>query len=402
MFERIELEQAIELINQYCKPIKETERVDIDYALNRVLANDIYSPLSQPPFNKSAMDGYAFHYEDTLNASKENPVHLEVIDTVYAGDYCTKEIKRGQAIQIMTGGCVPSNLTAVLRQEDTNDDPRNLEIYVPSKYMDCICIEGEDFKKGDLLLKKGTKLDSVCLAILSSVGIERVEVYRLPKIALMVTGSEVTSLGLPLEPGRIYDSNYMMFNMRLKELGYPCTYSCRIVDCEKACATHLESFSEKYDLIFTTGGVSVGKKDILHPGLDLCHANKIFWRLKLKPGSPTVFSVLNGVPILSLSGNPFAAICIFELLGRIALSKISNDSTLICKKATAILETDFPKKSGQRRFIRAKYQNGHVEIPSGMHSNNELKALIGCNALIDVEKGNMGLSKNDKVEIWIL
>lgn len=399
---KIELEEAFALFDQYIKPIQESESLPLEKALGKILAQDIYSPMDQPPFNKSAMDGYAFYYEESENATKENPVHLEVVDSIMAGEVCTKEVKKGQAIQIMTGACVPEYLTCVLPFEKTNDSIEDLEIYASCKNMANICIKGEDFKTGDLLLKKGQKLDYAALGVLASVGYTQVEVVRSLKIALCTTGEELIVPGNPLVPGKIYDSNSILLRTRLNQLGYPVSFYTHIVDDELSCAELFTKLSQEYDLILSTGAVSMGKKDIIHPALKIARAERIFWKLRLKPGSPAVFSILNNTPILSLSGNPFAATCSFELLARYVLSILSQDESLKVEVIQAKLETPFLKRSPQRRFIRAKYKHGAVAIPMGSHSNNEIGSLIGCNALIDVEEGNAGLDKEEFVKVWLL
>lgn len=402
MKQRIELQEAYELFEQYVKPKNKVMKASIYNALGKILAEDIYSSMDQPPFPKSAVDGYAFHYEDSINASKENPVHLEVIEQVYAGEVATKKVLSGQAIQIMTGACVPTSCDCVIRLEDTNDSIEHLEIYKPCKFQDNICLQGEDFKTGDLLLKKGTKLDYICLGILSSIGKIEVKVYEPIKITYLVTGDEIQFPGRSLLPGKIYDSNYMLLSSRMQQLGYPIEYHQHVKDDPKSCAELFKELSKEFDLILTTGAVSVGKKDIIHEALELAGAEKIFWRVKLKPGTPAIFSMLNTVPILSLSGNPFAASCTFELLARYVLSILSQDESLKIQPTTAILKTSFGKSSKQRRFVRAIYKDGFVEIPTGMHSSNELGSMIGCNALIDIPGGNEGLEKDSCVQVWLL
>ena len=402
MKQRIELSEAYQEFDTYVKPKCKTEIIPIYEALGRVLVNDVYASIDQPPFHKSAVDGYAFHYKESQMTSKENPLHLEVIEQVFAGHVATKEVKEGQAIQIMTGACVPDCCDCIIRLEDTNDDIDHLEIYSPCSYFENICVKGEDFKEGDCLLKKGTKLDYICLGVLSSIGMDYVEVYQPLKIVLCTTGDEIVMPGVDLPKGKIYDSNYILLSARLKQLGYPIDCHIHIQDDAKNCGELFKRLSKEYDLILSTGAVSVGKKDIIHDALDFAGATKVFWRVKLKPGTPAIFSMLNGTPILSLSGNPFAASCTFELLARYVLSILSMDSSLKVGCTKACLTTSYSKKSKQRRFIRAVYKEGKVTIPSGMHSPNELGSMIGCNALIDVEAGNLGLNENEMVTVWLL
>lgn len=402
MKERLELIEAYQEFDQYIQAKKEVETVSLEDAFYRILAQDIYATIDQPPFHKSAVDGYAFHFNESKDASKDAPLQLEVIETIYAGHVGTKEVKEGQAVQIMTGASVPDSCDCVIRLEDTNDDMHHLEIYKSCQHFDNICQKGEDFKEGNLLLKKGTKLDYICLGVLSSIGLKEVDVYQPIRIVLCTTGDEIVMPGNDLPDGKIYDSNYILLSARLKELGYPISKHIHIQDDAKNCGELLEKLSHEYDLILSTGAVSVGKKDILHDALEYAGAKKIFWRVKLKPGTPAIFSMLNGTPIVSLSGNPFAASCTFEVLARYALSIVAQDESLKIEPTQATILCDFRKKSPQRRFIRAIYKDGHVSIPTGMHSSNELGSMIGCNALIDVEAGNQGIEKGSLVRVWKL
>lgn len=398
---RIELEKAIELIKKETYFENEIIHVKLDDALNCILAKDIYAPIMQPPFSKSALDGYAFKYDDTIGASKEHPAHFKVIDTVYAGDFCEKVIQHGEAVNIMTGGRIPEGCDCVIRFEDTNDS-HDLEIYQELKQWDNICLAGEDISQGALLIKKGERLDYVKLAILSGMGFDYIDIYRPLKIGLCVTGSEVVLPGNKRGKGQIFDNNMTLLSNRIKTLGPFEIVKSYVKDDPCECATVLKKLSDECDLIFTTGGVSVGKKDILHDTIALMKANKIFWRILLKPGTPTIFSIYQNTPILSLSGNPFASTAIFELLGRNLIAYMQKDDTLLLTIKKAKLLNGYAKKSKQRRFIRAIYQDGYVTIPEGMHSSNEIGSMIGCNALIDIPAKSPSLQVNDEVKVWLL
>ncbi len=394
----VELDEAIELMKNYSCSIEETELIPLKEANGRILAENIYALLPQPIFSKSAVDGYALNYKDTISASQSAPIKMSVKENIYAGDYSDYEIKHNEAVRIMTGARVPKSCNCVIRLEDTNDSD-DLAIYVEAKENQNICIQGEDFEKGEELLSKDIKLDYITLAIISSIGKNEVLVYKKLKIALCVTGDEVVFPGRELKPGKIYDSNTMLISQRLKVLGYDCdTY--HIHDDIEECRNTLSDLSKKYDLIITTGGVSVGRKDILHDALK--EEEKKFWKVRLKPGTPALFSVMNETPILSLSGNPFACLTTFELLGRNLISYMQKDELLKPVSTKAVMENCFNKKSSRRRFVRAIYHQGKVLILSGMHSSNELKSLIGCNALIDIPNKSDVLKENDEVTVWLL
>src|SRR5699024_3706286 len=229
--------------------------------------------------------------------------------------------------------------------------------------------QGEDYKKGRLLLKKGTRLTFAEQGILSGIGYTEISVFRKPAVRVFTTGDELCPPGRPLKPGKIYDSNGMMVSSRLRELGILPRSVLHQPDSEEELAEALQEAAKDADVILTTGGVSVGKKDILHGALKKLGAEKVFWRIRLQPGMPTIFSVYHDTCILSLSGNPFGAMANLELLFRPMLAKRTGEETCLMEKRQGIMEGDFQKKSRVRRFVRAVYKDGNVSFPQGIYSS---------------------------------
>lgn len=392
----IEIEESYEIFKEYTTNLM-IKDIDISNGLGYILAEDIYSPINQPPFSKSAMDGIVLKFENLKNNLK---FHLK--DSIYAGDDYLPEIKSNEVCKIMTGAKIPKGCDIVIPKEHCKFEKDMVIVEKIGRQWQNICFLGEDFKKGDLLLRKGDKLDYINLAILSSVGITKIRVYEKIKIALLVSGDEIVSPWKKLESGKIYDSNGMLLTQRLKELGYEITIFQYLEDEANKVAKQLIDIANKVDLIITTGGVSVGDKDIFHEAITLSEGEKIFWRVNIKPGTPVLFSKLRNCPILSLSGNPFAACVTFEVLGRFLISVIQNDKELFLKKNRAILLNDFPKGGNKRRFVRGKYIDGKVAIPDGLHSSYALGNLRGCNLLIDIPCGSSGVKKGDEVTVWEL
>ena len=398
----IELENAIALIKENSSEIMEYETISLLDANGRVLGEDIYAPINNPPFNRSPLDGYALIADDTKGASKNNPVKLKVVDEVFAGSYTDKTLKNGEAIRIMTGAKIPEGSDCVIRQEQTNEGMDIVEIYQELDKYDNYCYKGEDIVKNDLLMHKGEILSYVHIGILSSMGFNTVKVKRKLKVALLSTGDEVCAPGHKLLEGKIYDSNMHLINIRMRDFGITPLYSEILGDDYEKIGKRILEIIDNVDVIITTGGVSVGKKDIFHEVLPLIKAKRLFWKVKLKPGTPAMFSVLNNKPILSLSGNPFAALSTFELLGRPLLSNLEGNKNIDIKKVSAKLEGEFLKSSKVRRFVRGKYENGIVKVTSKNHSSGMLFSMIGCNALIDIKAGSPSLNNGDKVLVILL
>lgn len=399
---KVELEKAIQLILTSIEEIKRIEEIELLHAGGRIIDEDIYAPMSNPPFDRSPLDGYALIAEDTKGASKENVKRLVVIDRVYAGGHSEKVLIKGQAVRIMTGAKIPEGANCVIRQEKTNYGQDEVEIYEELREYDNYCFIGEDINKGELLVKKGQLLTYVHIGVLSSMGISKVKVKARPKIALIVTGDEVGIPGQPLKEGKIYDSNLHLIYSRLNEFGLKPIISEIIGDSPEKIGERICEIIDDVDLVITTGGVSVGEKDILHDVIKLIGAERIFWKANFRPGTPVMYSLYKNKPILSLSGNPFAALVNFELLGRQLLAKLSGNENLKTKQAVGIMEDEFNKPTMTRKFIRAYFNNGKISFIKNEHSPGAIASMIGCNCLIDMKKGTQKLSKGEKVEIILI
>ena len=409
--EGISVEQAMEQILQYTPVINETEEVELNKAGGRILAQDMVAEFNNPPFDRSPVDGYACKAEDLAGASSEHPVKLKVMEEIDAGQYSERVVESGQAVRIMTGAAIPKGCDCCIFQEDTDYGEETVEIYREVKQWDYYCFAGEDFKKGTTLLKKGTHIGYVEAAVLAGMGAAKVPVYRRPKVVLLTTGDEVVEPGNPLPAGKIYNSNMTMLSARMMELGIEPFYMEAVKDNPQVMAEKIKEIAEQADMIITTGGVSVGKKDIMHESIRLIDAERIFWRVNMKPGMPTLFSVYKNasggkVPVISLSGNPFGVAVTIELLIRPALEKMMQNPAIGLKEVTGVMADDFVKGIKGRRLIRAYWENGRFHLPNGLHSNGVLSSMAGCNCLIDTktmeDKESKSLKTGDKVSaVWL-
>ena len=379
-----------------------TEKLPLMGALGRRLAEEINAPMDQPPFDRSPLDGYALRAADTAGACREHPVSLTVADTVYAGDTPRVPVTPGRAVRVMTGAMLPPGCDCVLKQEDTDMGSPAVEIYASLRPGDNYVYRGEDYRAGTCLLPAGSRVDAAAAGVLSSAGITQVPVNRRPRVGVLSTGDEVVEPGVrPLPAGKIYGANLPLLLARLRELGVENVTGQLAGDDPQAVAEAMKRMLETCDLLITTGGVSVGDKDIFHQALPLLGAERVFWKVQLKPGSPAMFSRYGGKPILSLSGNPFAAFTTFELLARPLLAALSGEPELLPRREKAVLDTPFPKGSPIRRFVRGKYEKGHVSLPEG-HSSGVLRSLVGCGCLVDIPAGSGPLAAGETVDILML
>ena len=401
----IELEEAVELITAQIHRITDTETVSLPEAAGRVLAEDCYSEMDNPPFDRSPLDGYAFCSRDVAEAGEGSPVKLMVTEVLYAGSWYRGAVEQGQAVRIMTGAPVPPGADCVIRQEEVRTEegsPGHVFIPHPMKAFENYCFQGEDIKKGTRILEKGTFIGCLEQGILASVGITRVPVYRKPRIAFYVAGDELCQAGEKLAPGKIYDANCWILSGRLRDLGYAPWVSRMMGDDPEAVAAEIREVIDQADLIVTTGGVSVGDKDIFHQVLPLLGAERLFWRVKMKPGTPAMFAVFRGKPMIHLSGNPFAAAATLELLVRPALKCLTGDENLSLRRVKAVLAAPF-KRSGGRRFVRGRLEDGIVTLPPAeKHASGMLFSMRGCNCLAEIPASQVPMEAGEKVDVILL
>ncbi|MDT9336042.1 molybdopterin molybdotransferase MoeA [Clostridium perfringens] len=399
----IALEEALEILNKNTKALK-SEVVSIKDSLKRVLYGDVKSKINNPPFNKSVFDGYAFKSEDSKGTSKENPIELKIVDEIFAGDFSEREIKSGEAIRIMTGAPIPVGADCVLKQEETERQGDLVKIFKEMKENQNISFMGEDIKIGETLIKKGKRLDYADLGIMASSGISEVLVYKKPRVSIISTGDEVCDINSTLKPGKIYDSNLYSLSARIEELGYNVLSMEHVGDNIIKIGKAIEKAFEKSDIVFTTGGASVGEKDLMQKVSESIGFERLFWKIKIKPGSAVVCSKKEEKILISLSGNPNAALTTFELLGKPVLKKLEGkEENINIKREKGILMDSFNKKSPQRRFLRGNViydeKGTNVYITQIKSGNGILSSLLNANCLIEIEKGNEGLNIGEVVNI---
>ncbi len=402
MKEKLTLQEATECLLEYTRTIEETEKIALWDGAGRVLAEDIKATMDQPPFDRSPLDGYAVRSEDTRGASREHPITLQVIDEVVAGFMSHKKVEAGTAIRIMTGAPIPEGADCIIMQENTDYGEETVEIYQELKAYQNYCFRGEDYKAGKVLLPAGTTLCAVDVGVIAGTGRTEITVLRKVRAAVFTTGDEVRLPGEELIEGKIYDNNLHTMVVQLGLWGADVVEKDRVTDDAKIMAQRIRDALPKCDVIITSGGVSVGKKDIMHDALEILGAEKIFWRVLIKPGMPTLCGVCDGKLILCLSGNPYGVAVNVNLLGKPVFEKLSGKSTLKLERRTAVMGNSYPKKSTVTRYIRACLQGENVFIADGSNDSGVLSNMCGCNCLIEVPAGTPRVDENQKVTVVML
>ena len=398
----IELEQAVEILLAHASPVTETEDVPLLDAVGRVVAEDIKAGFDNPPFDRSPLDGYTFAAASTRMATAESPVTLRVVAEECAGDFFAGTVGAGECVRIMTGGAIPKGCDCVVRQEDVREDGDAIRVPFTSKPYENYCYAGEDIKKGTVILRQGQIIRAAQIAVLASEGHATVRVHRRVRVAVASTGDELLQPGEPLRPGKIYNSNLYLLAGRLKELGAEVTVVGSVPDDVERAAEVIASYADKVDVFLTSGGVSVGKKDIMHGVVPALGAERLFWRVCMKPGAPAIAYTCGRLLGIALSGNPFAAFATFELMAKPALLRIAGQTDVLPARRRAVLADAFPKECLGRRFLRARMEaDGRVSLPD-QHESGSLFSAAGCDAFVDVPAGTKPLAAGTEVEVVLI
>ena len=397
---RISIWEAMDLV---CRdlPVMAEREVFLTEGLGQVLSRDVYTLISQPPFPRSAMDGYALKAEETLGASGASPKLFKLAGCQYAGDPYFRELKAGEALRIMTGAAIPEGADAVVRQEDTEEKDGQVAVLREVKAWQNYCPVGEDFSSGECLAKAGDRVDAFLISAAAAAGVENFRVRSSPRVSILTTGDEIQEPGTELKEGKIYNSHTALFMARLRQMGCRPAIVASVGDEDRFIRDKISEAAGCSDLIITTGGVSVGLKDCLPRVMEELNARIVFHGISVKPGMPTMFSLYKDVPVLSLSGNPYSASAIFELLVQPMIKKMTLSSQDVLKKVVGKSSDSYKKNPGPPRFLRGYYEDGEISFGKDQR-NGQTRAGIGSNCLICLEEGRGPVETGDPLTAYLL
>lgn len=379
----------------------DSEKVFFIDALDRVLAEDIFADEDNPPEDNSGMDGFAVRFEDIAGATPENPAVLRLIGESKAGGERPK-VEPGTAVSIYTGALIPEGADTVIQKELTKVEADKVYIFNPLKKGANIRKRGEDYRKGDLLLSKGTVIRPPEIGILSSVNKATVYVKRKPVVGIITTGDEILDIGEPrTSRSQIRTSNtYTLYTQLLQTGAQPVIVGFAKDDPQDI--TQKLRWARNCDVLLTTGGVSVGEYDLVKDfvvkelGVEI-----LFWKIAQKPGKPVAFGVWGedkeklffGIP-----GNPVACMVVYETLVKPAIKKMMGYKNYFNPVIKAKLSSDYTRKSADRlEFVRVRveYKDGEfVATPFGKQASNILTSMVNANGLMVVQQGISLIEKN--------
>ena len=379
----IQVQEALDKILTKIQ-FKGVEKVSLDQALGRVMAEDVVSRINNPPLDNSAMDGYAVIAGDIQSATPENPVKLEMVEEIAAGYTAKGTLKPGQTMRIMTGAPIPPGADAVLMQEDTQKDGDSILCLDRADVEENIRRAGEDIKIGESVLKKGTTLSPAHIGMLAVIGRSQIAVSQRPTVAILSTGDEILELDETPEGPQIFNSNGHMLAAQIKSAGGIPVYLGIAKDTEEDLMEKF-AWALKADIVVSSGGVSVGDYDLVKSTLQKMGQEMLFWKVAMKPGKPLAFGRIGKTPIFGLPGNPVSSFVSFEQFVRPSLRKVLGCSDLSHKTVQAKLTRTIHKKPGRLHFLSSivSWADGEYTVtPAGEQGSGILKSAANANGLL--------------------
>ncbi|MEM9069036.1 MAG: gephyrin-like molybdotransferase Glp [Myxococcota bacterium] len=376
------------------------EFVPLDEARGRVLASDLLVREDAPPFDNSAMDGWAVHAPDVASAAENTPVVLPIAGESRAGGPPPRTLVAGSAMRIFTGAPLPAGADAVVVQEDSELTGEGVALRFASERYRHVRRKGSDLRKGDVLVTAGTPIHAGSIALLASQGIDTVEVVRRPVVAILSTGDELRDLGEAREAGTIVNSNAPMLAALVEEAGAVPLRLPRAPDQLEVVTERLREALDA-DLLLTSGGVSVGDYDVVREAFTQAGIEMDFWKVAIKPGKPLAFGVHDGTPAVGLPGNPVSAYVTFQLFVRPGLRRMLGDARPFPKVHRLVLDGDLQHRPGRTELVRGRWTERGV-APHGHRGSGSLASIAEAEVLIVLPAEIEHLSAGTEVSVLVL
>ena len=399
----IDSTKALEIILKKVT-LTDTEKISILNSNNRVLAEDIYASIDIPSFNNSAMDGYAVKYKNTKGASLNKPIELLIVEEVRAGDKTNKIVDHRKAITIMTGAPIPVGSDAVIPFEDTKEKDNTVFIYKELKKNENIRFAGEDVKNGQKVIKKGRMISSADIGLLASLNYSALTVFKQPEIAILSTGDEIIDIGEEIKPGSVRNSNAYTLQSLVKESNAIPHYLGIARDNKDDIRKNILKALE-YDIVITTGGVSMGRYDFIKEIVEEIGISIHIEKIRIKPGKPVVFGTKGKKLFFGLPGNPVSTMISFIEFVKPALLHMMGADKIKKPVVWATLSGEIKKKADRKHFIRGIMNvnegNMHVKV-TGSQGSGILRSMSEANCLIIIPEGITKVENGEKVLIQLL
>lgn len=364
-----------------------------------VLAADVYAAADIPAFNQSSMDGYAFMFAD-YDSGGENP--LQVVSKTAAGSSHQIILQKGEAVRVFTGAPLPLGSDTVVMQEVTEEQNGRLYIRQPAiQKGDHFRPAGSEIKRGELALQKGTVITAGAIGFLGAIGVADIPVYKMPSVALIITGDELQAPGSPLQYGQVYEASSSMLEALLTQMGITDISIYYVEDNLSAITSILQqTIQDNKDLTLLTGGVSVGEFDFVVQAAGNCGVEQLFHRIKQRPGKPLFAGIKDQRVILGLPGNPSSVLtCFYEYVWPLLRKYTGHNDRLTMIKAA--LAAPHHKPHQLRHYLKGIYANGRVTILKGQESY-KMRSFAIANCLVDLEESSKSYLEDEMVDIHLL
>jgi len=406
----VSIDAAKELLRKHYNPKRKIEKIKLEDALSRVLAKDITAPVDIPPFDRASMDGYSVFARDTFYADEENPVTLNLIGSIRAGDSPGISVKSGDCAGIATGAVIPKGANAVVMVEYTESENNNkIKIYRPVVPGENIMSAGSDIMRGETIIPEGTFLTPRETGVLAALGINDLKVYKKPKVAVLSTGSEITAPGEKLNYGKIYDVNSRTIADCVKVCGGE-AYELGIVadDCDELHDKLKEILNDNknYDMIITSGGTSAGAGDLLYRIIDkLGKPGILVHGVAIKPGKPIIIGVVGKTAIFGLPGYPVSAIMTYEVFAEPLIRKLAGLKAGEKKKITAKTAVSIYSSSGKHEYVPShlvQSTDGSYSLYPVLKGSGAITTLFDADGYIEVPEGTEIVPANKVMDVNLL
>lgn len=386
----VSVEEALKILESEI-PVLPTRKVRIIESLGGILAEDVLSPIDMPPFDQSAMDGYAIHYSEEIT-------EYRLVGEVAAGSAKNPELKPGEAVRIFTGAMVPDTANRVIQQELVVAKENTILLEKVLKDRANIRSKGEQIVTGNLAVESGNEINPAMVGFLAGLGLTEVSITGKPLVVIITTGNELVDPGKRLLPGQIYESNSGMLCTALKQYGFDNFEVVGVSDDYLSTYNQIKAVAEQADMVILTGGISVGDYDFVGRALNELGTNKLFYKVKQKPGKPLYMGKLNDTVIAALPGNPAAALTCFYSYVLPSLNKMCGLDFKGLDTAEMAVENDYKLKGDRAVFLKAFYKNNSVKILD-MQSSAMLRSYAAANALVYIPQGVDSVKAGDKVNV---
>jgi molybdopterin molybdotransferase len=385
-------------------PVLGGERIHIMASLGRVLAQAAIAISDVPSFDNSAMDGYCLRHEDVMGVTSSKPVKLRLIGESPAGRPFNGTVFPGETVQVLTGGLIPEGADSVIRIEDTEREGGEIKCFKDPGSGAHIRRKGEDVRAGEAILDVGAIIRPPEVGMLATLGHAYVHVYQRPIVAILSTGDELVDLGEPLVEGKIVCSNSYSLAAQTRECG-AIPMSLGIAPDNEAAQREKISEGLRADVMVTSGGVSVGKYDLVRETLSALGMKVKFWKVAMKPGKPLVFGTIGGKPVFGLPGNPGAAMISFEQFVRPALLKMMGHTNLFRPVIQATLSQDMNVVGNRLRLVRCKVfeKEGEMVVEAiGSQSPSALRSMALADGLMILPASQEPFAAGRRVKVQLL